>query len=99
MTKKEFGIVRLADNSNELLEDGMFISDEKLSKLDGKSVRYLITHGRHRDACMIDDALIWNGMHINNFLKEMLKMNTSFGYIMESLKIEKHGNRIIFKED
>lgn len=69
---KEYGIVRVS--KGKLVEDGMFIPDSRLGELTGYSVRYLITHGIHKNAVRFerryDDLIIWDGMHIDDIIKQ-----------------------------
>lgn len=69
---KEYGIVRVANG--KLVEDGMFIPDSRLGELSGYSVRYLMTHGIHKNAVRleygIDDVIIWDGMFIDDIINQ-----------------------------
>lgn len=99
---KEYGIVRVANG--KLVEDGMFIPDSRLGELSGYSVRYLMTHGIHKNAVRlehgIDDVIIWDGMYFGDVLK---KLDISFENIMniiDSIPAKLDGNyKIRFKEE
>ena len=70
---KEYGIVRVANG--KLVEDGMFIPDSRLGELSGYSIRYLMTHGTHKNAVRlehgIDDVIIWDGMYFSDVLEKL----------------------------
>lgn len=70
---KEYGVVRVANG--KLVEDGMFIPDSRLGELSGYSVRYLMTHGTHKNAVRlehgIDDVIIWDGMYFSDALRNL----------------------------
>lgn len=99
---KEYGIVRVANG--KLVEDGMFIPDSRLGELSGYSVRYLMTHGIHKNAVRlehgIDDVIIWDGMYFGDVLE---KLDISFENIMniiDSIPAKLDGNyKIRFKEE
>lgn len=59
----------------------MFIPDSRLGELSGYSVRYLMTHGIHKNAVRlehgIDDVIIWDGMYFGDVLEKFndIKLN------------------------
>ena len=70
---KEYGIVRVSNG--KLVEDGMFIPDSRLGELSGYSIRYLMTHGIHKNAVRlehgIDDVIIWDSMYLGDVLEKL----------------------------
>lgn len=100
---KEYGIVRVANG--KLVEDGMFIPDSRLGELSGYSVRYLMTHGIHKNAVRlehgIDDVIIWDGMYFGDVLEKL--NDIKFERIMDiinNIPAKLDGNyKIRFKEE
>ena len=101
---KEYGIVRVS--KGKLVEDGMFIPDSRLGELTGYSVRYLMTHGIHKNAIRIegryDDLIIWDGMPVGDILKHNFKITfEQVKNIIDNIpaRLDKHMKIRFNKED
>ena len=100
---KEYGIVRVSNG--KLVEDGMFIPDSRLGELSGYSIRYLMTHGIHKNAVRlehgIDDVIIWDGMYFGDVLEQL--NDIKFEHIMniiDNIPAKLDSNyKIRFKEE